>query len=361
MMAWIVSLFVLGVLVLVHELGHFIVARWSGVTVERFAIGFGPKIIGWTAGGTEYCLRLFPLGGYVKMAGEQPGEQTHRPDEFVSKPVGVRARIIAAGPLVNYATSVLTLWAVLVIGYPELLPTVGRLVDDMPAKLAGLQAGDRIRAIDGKSVRTWDELTRLIHQAPDRLLVLRVSRDGAQLDVPVTPKPQQITDPFGRRRGVGLVGIAPSGAFETYRLSPLEAVGETFAKQREWTAQIALSLWALIQGRISFKESFTGPIGIVYMTAEASRMGIGPLLYLVSVLSLSLALFNFFPMPILDGGHLMYLAIEKWRGTPVSVRVQEIAAKVSFMALLVLLAMVCVSDLSRFGIFQKIVGLWHPE
>ncbi len=359
MMSWLISILVLGVLVFVHELGHFLVARWLGVRVERFAIGFGPKLLGWRWGEVEYCLRLFPLGGYVKMVGEQPGEQVNEPGSFSGKPKWVRALIVFAGPAVNYLTSTIALTIVLIVGYPELLPSVGRLVDGMPAQAAGLQTGDRILAANGEPIKTWDELTKLVHHSADKTLRLDIERAGWRLTVPVTPASKEITDPFGRRVSVGLMGIAPGGAFDTYRVPPREAIGKTFAKQGEWASQIGMSLWSLFRGRASFKESFTGPIGILYMTSEAARMGAGPLLYLVSIFSLSLAIFNLFPIPILDGGHLAFLLIEHLRGVPVSLRTQEHAAKVSFALLLVLLFAVCANDISRFGLMDKLVGLWR--
>lgn len=358
-MSWLISVLVLGVLILVHEAGHFVVARWCGVTVERFAIGFGPKLLSWRWGNVEYFLRLFPLGGYVKMAGEQHTDEHPVPDGFMAQPPSKRGLIVFAGPLVNYITSVLTLWLVLVVGYPELLPSVGRVMDDMPAMAAGLQVNDRIVSIDGQPIRTWDELTKIVHRSPDRPLQLAVDRAGQPVTLAVTPKGQEITDPFGRRLAVGLMGIAPSGAFGTYRVGPAEAVGETFRKQWEWTRQIFLSLYSLFRGRMSFKESFTGPIGILYMTSEAVRMGPSPLLYIVSIFSFSLALFNVFPIPILDGGHLLYIFLEVLRGgRTISLRAQEQAAKVSFALLITLLVVVCVNDVSRFGLVDKVVGLW---
>ncbi len=359
-MSWLISVFVLGVLILVHELGHFVVARWSGVRVLRFSIGFGPKLWGWRRGGTDYVVSLIPLGGYVKLVGEQREEATtSTAGDFITKPASVRARIIAAGPLVNYLTSILTLWVVLIIGYPELLPTVGRLVDGMPAQAAGLQVGDRVVAVDGAPIRTWEDLTKVVHRTANRSLAVEVDREGRRLTVPVTPASQEITDPFGRQQRVGLIGIAPRGDFEPYRVSPLEAVGKTVTKQLEWTSQIGLSLWSLLTGRISPKDSLTGPIGILYLTSEAARMGLGSLLYLVSLFSLSLAIFNLFPIPILDGGHLLFLALEKLRGRPVSIGVQERAAQISLAVLMTMVVLVCVNDVSRFGLVDKVLGWWR--
>lgn len=356
MISWVISILVLGLLVLLHEFGHFVVARWFGVRVERFSVGFGPVLWRWKPGETEYAVSLLPLGGYVKLAGEHQTERQHAPDEFLSKPTGARAAIIFAGPLVNALISVVALWTVLVVGYPELLPKVGRLLDDMPAKAAGLQLGDRVTAINGKPIRTWEELTQTVYRSPEIPLALQIDRNGAPVEITISPKAKDIRDPFGRHKSVGLIGVAPNGEFETYRLGPLEASRMTMTKQAEWLSQIALSLWSMVTGRMSMRESLTGPIGIMVLTSEAARMGFGPLLYLMSIFSLSLAVFNLFPIPVLDGGHLLFLALERLRGRPVSLRVQERSAQVSMALLLFLVMIVCANDLQRLGVIDKVKG-----
>ena len=361
-MSWLIAVVMLGLLVLVHEAGHCVVARWSGVRVLRFSIGFGPVIWKRTLGGTEYAVSLLPLGGYVKMAGEEQADRGHpAKDEFLAQPIRVRARIIAAGPLVNALVSVVTLWVVLVIGYPELLPVIGKVMDEMPASAAGLQEGDRVRALDGAAVQTWDELTQHVQQAADRPVTMAIEREGASMELVVTPTPREITDPFGRTRRVGLIGVSPRGEFATYKVSPLEAFRKTAEKEWEWLGHTGLSLWSLLTGRISPKESLTGPIGIMVIASQAAQMGLSSLLYLVSIFSRSLAVFHFFPLPILDGGHLLFLVLEKLKGSPVSLRVQEKATQVSMALLLALVVMVCVNDLSRFGLIDKLVGWWKPN
>ncbi|MBI4342435.1 MAG: RIP metalloprotease RseP [Candidatus Omnitrophica bacterium] len=355
MLAALISILFLGVLVVVHELGHFLVARWVGVRILRFSVGFGPRLLTWTRGHTEYAVSAIPLGGYVKMAGEQSSEASHQPWEYLSKPVSTRAAIIFAGPFVNYLVALVSLWVVFVIGYPELLPVVGNVIKDMPAQTAGLQTGDHIQAINGLEIRTWEEMTKIIYEAPERALRFTITQGDTSRTVSITPRSKRITDPFGREKTVGMIGISPSGDFKTYQVGPLEAVPRTIRQQNEWVSQTMLALWSMASGRIPLNESVTGPIGIVYLTSEAVRMGLSPLLFLISLFSLSLALFNLFPIPILDGGHLLFLTIEKLRGRPVSLNVQERSAQVSFVLLMALVLVICINDVNRFGLLDKVI------
>jgi regulator of sigma E protease len=360
MLAPLISVLVLGLLVIVHEFGHFFVARRSGVRVLRFSVGFGPRLFTWVRGHTEYAVSAIPLGGYVKMAGEQREEHSHEPWEYLSKPVGTRAKIVLAGPFVNYLVGLLSLWCVFMIGYPELLPIVGKIVDGMPAQAAGLRAGDRIQAVNAEDIRTWEEMTKLIYRSPNQPLALRIQRGGATETLAVTPTAKPMTDPFGRAKTVGMIGISPSGEFQSYRLGPAAAMLRTIHRHSEWMVQTLLALWSLATGKISVRESVTGPIGIVYLTAEAVRMGLAPLLSLISLFSLSLALFNLFPIPVLDGGHLLFLALERLRGSPVDIRIQERSAQVSLVVLTALILMICVNDVSRFGLLDKVIGWVRP-
>ncbi len=360
MLSALVSLLVLGLLVIVHEYGHFLVARRSGVRVLRFSIGFGPILLRWRRGETEYAVSAIPLGGYVKMAGEQRSEQTSQPWEYLSKPIGTRAKIVFAGPLVNYLVALGCLWLMFVTGYPDLLPVVGTVLEDTPAQAAGLQAKDRIQAINGRAIRSWQEMTTLIYASAHQPLQVQFERDGQAQTLTMTPREKSLTDPFGRTKSVGLIGISPSGEFSTYRVGPIAAIGRTLHQQNEWVSQTFLALWSMATGKMSFRDSVTGPIGIIYLTSEAVKMGWAPLLSLVSLFSLSLAIFNLFPIPILDGGHLFFLALEKLRGSPVSLHVQERSAQVSFVLLMTLVVFICINDVSRFGLFEKLFGWIKP-
>jgi regulator of sigma E protease len=356
MVSALVSVFILGLLVIVHELGHFLAARRAGVRILRFSVGFGPRLIRWTRGETEYAVSAIPLGGYVKMAGEQQAECAHQPWEYLSKPIGTRARIVFAGPFVNYLVALVSLWIVFLVGYPELLPIVGSVVEGTPAHAAGLKPGDRILSVEGHPMASWEEMTQRIHVSPDRPLAFVIERGMGSMTVTITPRPKTIRDPFGRSRMVGLIGISPSGAFHAARLGPVEAVGRTITQQNAWIGQTMVALWSMLTGKLSMRDSVTGPIGIVYLTSEAMRMGVAPLLLLVSLFSLSLALFNLFPIPILDGGHLLFLALEKLRGRPVSVNIQERATQLGFLALMTLVIVVCINDVNQFGLLKKLFG-----
>ena len=356
MVAALASLLLLGFLVIVHELGHFIAARWFGVRVLRFSVGFGPRLLAWKRGHTEYAVSAIPLGGYVKMSGEQRTTDSAEPWDYIAKPIGTRAAIIVAGPLVNYLAALVTLWIVFVIGYPELLPVVGKVVDRMPAQTIGIQVGDQIQSVDGTAVRTWEEMTKHIYEAPNHPLTLVIERKGASRTLTVTPQSKTITDPLGHPKTIGLIGIAPSGAYTSYRVGPIAAIGRAVHQQNEWTQQTMIALWSMMTGRTSLRDSVTGPIGLVYLTSEAAEVGIAPLLFLASLFGLSLAIFNLFPIPILDGGHLFFLVIEKLRGRPVSLNVQERSTQVSFVLLMALVLMICVNDINRFGLLDKMVG-----
>ncbi len=357
MVPFLVSLLILGLLVIVHEAGHFVVARWAGVRVLRFSMGFGPRLLTWRRGHTEYAVSAIPLGGYVKMAGEQRGEQTHEPWEYLSKPIGTRAGIVFAGPFINYLVAFLSFWVVFVVGYPELLSVVGTVMEDMPAKAVGLQPGDRVAAIGDQPVETWEEMTKIIYASPERPLRFRIERAGRDaFTATIIPKAKASADHFGRPNTIGQIGVGASGASRLYRAGPVKAVGETVKLQNDIVGQTLVALWLMVTGRLSMRESVTGPIGIVLMVQDALHLGLASSLTLVAVISLSLAIFNLFPIPILDGGHLLFLALEKLRGRPVSARIQERSAQVSFVALVTLVLLICVNDVNRFGLLDKFIG-----
>ncbi len=348
------SLIVLGLLIIVHELGHLLVARMSGVRVLRFSIGFGPQLFTWTKGHTEYAVSAIPLGGYVKMAGEQRSEQTAAPWEYLSKPASTRASIVFAGPFVNYLVSFVLLWIVCLVGFPVLVPTIGRVIDHSPAATAGLQVGDHLVEVDGHRVTTWDEMTEMIHNAPDRPIAVLLQRGAETHRLLVTPEPGRGQDLFGRSKAG--IGIGPAGESTAQRYGPLAALRQTLQVQRRQLEQTFTGLALVFSGKLPLKDSVAGPIRIMTETSAFMRLGLVPALLWMSALSLSLSIFNVLPIPILDGGHLFFLLIEQLRGRPVSIGVQERSTQVSFVLLMALIVFVCINDLDQIGLLGKIAS-----
>ena len=268
----------LGLIIFLHELGHFVMAKKNGVRVEIFSLGFGPVIWSTRRGDTEYRVSWVPLGGYVKMSGEQQvsGREKPKPYDYLAQPVRNRAAIIFAGPLVNYITAFLCLWLVFVIGFPELRPTVGTVVDDMPAQAAGVQSGDRIVSIGGDPVETWVEMTEHIHAAADEPLSFELERDGAMKMLTITPQPKDTTDLFGKAVTIGLIGISPGGEFTSTSFGPVEAFGEAIQQQHEWTVtggDTAVGGGGIPHARLACDQRHAR-VGLLHQSRRAVRAGV---------------------------------------------------------------------------------------
>lgn len=337
-------------LILFHELGHFLVAKYLGIGVERFSIGFGPKILGMRRGETEYRLSVIPLGGYVKLVGDDPrGPDGNHPRAFLTKPIGHRMAVVAAGPLANFALAIVIFAGVHWMGIPtpqiSELPEVGEVMADSPAMQAGLQRGDRILAVEGRAVQRWEDLVETIHQHPNVPLHLRIQRDSQELDVTVTPRPGMVIKNLEEVE-VGLIGVSPYAEVDIVRYSAPVALWKGVEKTWEVTALTMVSLVRMVQGRISPRH-LAGPVGIFQMAGQQARVGILPLLMLMAVLSISLGILNLFPIPILDGGHLLFFAVEGVLGQPVSPRKQEIATQVGLFLLMALMLTAFYNDLLR--------------
>lgn len=351
---------VLSILVIVHEFGHFIVAKRTGVRVERFSIGFGPEIFGITRGTTRYLISAVPLGGYIKLAGETEADSIKGEKwEYLSRSVGERARIIFAGPLLNYILAFFIFSFIFMIGYPTLSSTVGKIVPDYPAKEAGIKVGDKILKVNGHDVRYWEDVTEIVHTNKLSSIDLVIERDGNLMDLKVLPKSEEIKTIFGSQKKVGLIGIMPNDEIVYVRYGIIKSVYMGAKKLFLLTYITFRALWATLTGAIPFKESITGPVGIFYITGEAAKLGFVYLLQLMGVLSASLAIFNILPVPVLDGGHLLFLTIEKLRRKALSYKVQENITQAGLILLIGLMAFVFYNDFMRFGIFEKIIHLWQ--
>ena len=359
-MSLIYFLIVLSVLVLIHEFGHFIVAKRIGVRVEKFSFGFGPKLFSIKKGETEYMISAIPLGGYIKMAGDEPGE-TLKGDkgEFLSRKISERFNIIFAGPLLNYILAFLIFSVIFMFGSPTLTTEVGSLLSDYPAAKSGLLVGDKVTQVDGKDVKYWENMTVLIHNHLEGPIRLKIERKDKVTELEIRPVIREVKDIFGKTERIALLGIAPSQKIENVRYGFFRSFGMGFKKLIDLTAITYKALWSIVTGRLSFKESMTGPIGIFIITGKAAQMGLIYLVHLMGLLSASLAIFNLLPLPVLDGGHIMFLLIEKLRGKPLSLKNQEAISNVGVVFLIMLTVCIFYNDIMKFGVFKGLAKFFH--
>ncbi|MBK1659509.1 RIP metalloprotease RseP [Paracraurococcus ruber] len=351
---------VLGVLVFVHELGHYLAARWRGVHVEAFSIGFGrPVVKGVDRQGTEWRLGWIPLGGYVKMHGQETPEDappevraTWQPGRtFHGKPVGSRAIVVAAGPFANFLLAVLLFAGLFMsIGQPVGGTGVGTVMEGSAAARAGLLAGDEIVALDGQKVARFEQVQRYVQPRAGQPIAVQVLRDGAAVTVTAVPEPRE-----NAQGTVGVLGIQ-GGAARFERLDPVSALWAGTVQTADITWQTLVGIGEMISGQRSAKE-LGGPIRIAEISGEAANLGIGALVNLMAVLSVSLGLLNLFPIPILDGGHLMFYAAEAIRGRPLPPKVQEYGFRAGFAVLIALFLFASRNDIVEGGIGKFVARL----
>lgn len=341
------AVLVLGALIFVHELGHFLVAKRAGVTVLKFSLGFGPKLIGFKRGETEYLLSAIPLGGYVKMLGEDPMEEVADPaGSFSGKSVGWRSLIVLAGPGSNLLLAITIFWVIFTIGAPTLATKVGEVMQDFPAHEAGVLVGDRIKAIDGQPIEKWEELATQIHKSPGQSVRLTIERAGDQFDLVVAPKASRQKNLFGEEQEIGLLGIAPAEEFLIERTNPATAFARAVYKTYDLSRLILLTFVKLIQGVVPAK-TIGGPLLVAQMAGQQARQGVLNLMFFTALLSINLAILNLLPIPILDGGHLFFSLIEAVRGKPVSLKKREMAQQVGMALLVAMMIFAFYNDIAR--------------
>ncbi len=353
-------LIVLSVLIFFHELGHFLTARRLGVKVLKFSLGFGPRIFGRTVGETEYLISALPLGGYVKLFGEEPekGEDApvlspeDRARSFSHAPVWKRIMIVVAGPVFNMLLAYLIFAGALSVGVPmyvpdfdSLMPVVENVLENSPAQAAGIKSGDRIVSINDKKISTWPQMTEIIYGSAGKALTIVVERDHQNLSLAVTPAPKTVEGEDGKKIEVGQIGIgkSPRGV-KIEAANPLEAVYKGAQATWEWTYLTVEGLVRLAQGKLS-KDNIGGPILIGQMSGQAASQGLGSLAFLIAILSITLGVMNILPIPVLDGGHLLFFVIEAVIGRPLSIRKREIAQQVGLALLLLLMALAFYNDI----------------
>ncbi|MBU0994760.1 MAG: RIP metalloprotease RseP [Proteobacteria bacterium] len=341
---------VLGVLIFIHELGHFLMARFFGVGVEKFSLGFGPKILSKTVGRTDYCLSAIPLGGYVKMVGEEPDAEIDPSDipiSFTHQHVAKRICIVAAGPSFNMILAILIFFCFFqYYGDVELKPVIGMVEEGKPAQLAGLAVNDIIVRINGTSVKTWEQMTELITSNEGGHLSIDVERKGETQVIELQPELTVDKNMFGEEIKRYVIGIRPSGDYLVNELNPLEALVSSVQKTYEITSLTFIVIAKMIKGTVSVKE-LGGPIMIYQMAGQQAKAGIANLIYFIALISINLAILNFLPIPVLDGGHIMFFSIEAIKGSPVSMKTREIAQQAGLFVLLLLMIFVFYNDITR--------------
>jgi regulator of sigma E protease len=443
-----IFIIIISILILVHEWGHFITAKKLGITVEKFSLGFGPKLFSKVYHGTEYLICLIPLGGYVKMAGDEREQCTGAKGEFHSQPIGHKALVVLNGPVVNYLLAYVCLALVFLIGYQDISGKVNDLMKGYPAQEAGIQVGDEILAVEGKRVYGWTELNRTISDVEAKEVELTILRNGKRLQKTVRPKkvveknvfgqPQEMStigirpyaaevgslDPDGPAKEAGLeegdriirineqevqgwtqmqkaieasggelinitfmrdgktkdvslrpkiitresqgedkqvpiIGITPHQEIATYNFGPIQSLVRGAQKLMEITTLTYKAFYFMIVGSMSPKESVTGPIGIFYFVKSAAETGLSQVLFVLGLISASLAIFNLLPVIPLDGGHLFLFLIEKLRGKALPPKVEDAIIRTGFSLIMLLALFVFYTDFVRFGWIENIKQFFH--
>lgn len=348
-MTLLYALILLGVLIFVHELGHFIVAKLMRVKVLKFSLGFGPKVIGKKIGETEYLISSFPLGGYVKMLGEDGIEEIpeeEKPRAYHYQPVWRRFLIVFSGPLFNLLFASLLFSLIFLVGYPVLLPQVGEVMQDSPAERVGIVRGDTITEIEGRPVSRWDEMTEIIHKNPGKELSVKIKRDNQTIQFNLTPEKKEVPNIFGEKKEVGLIGIKPLGSTRIEREALHKAVINSIEKTWDISVFTVVSIIKLIQ-RIIPAETIGGPILIFQMAGQEAAHGPLSFFTFMAIISINLGVLNLLPIPILDGGHILFLTIEAVRRKPLGEKVIMVAQRVGLAIIITLMVFAFYNDIMR--------------
>jgi regulator of sigma E protease len=354
-------LFVLSLVVFFHELGHFLIARWCGVRVLVFSIGFGPELIGFNDRyGTRWKISAIPLGGFVKFFGDENAasvpdkarlaamDAQERADSFMFQPVAKRAAIVVAGPLANFVLAIVIFAGVFMLyGKQTMSARVDSVQPDSAAAVAGFKTGDLVVAINGRPIENFNEMQRAISGSAGETLAVTIDREGSPLVLQAKPALKEVKDNFGNVQHIGVLGISRSMAPEDLKLHPVappQAV--VMALQETWSV-IERTL-GYIGGVIAGREAANqlgGPIRIAQMSGQVASFGFVPLIQLAAVLSVSIGLLNLFPIPLLDGGHLLFYIIEGVRGRPLSERAQEVGFRIGLAIVLMLMIFATFNDI----------------
>lgn len=339
---FIAAVFVFGLLIFVHELGHFITAKLVGMRVDEFAIGFGPKLFSKKQGDTLYSLRLIPLGGFNKIAGMDPDEEQDQ-FSFQSKPVWARMVVIIAGSLMNFLLPVILFTIVFVssgIDKPSTEPIIGSVMPLKPAAQAGLLPGDRVISVNSKPIKVWQDFVSTIQINAGNELVLTYERQGVLRQTSVVPEQDS-------KANRGIIGIVPQ--LVNYRPGMIESISLAGTQTLAVAANMVVGIVQMVTGKIA--ADVAGPIGVAQMAGEVAQLGIIPLLQFAAFLSINLGLINLLPVPVLDGGHVVTLAIEGLRGKPLPKEHLQFVQLIGFALLILLMLMATYKDILRLDLF----------
>jgi regulator of sigma E protease len=379
-MTVVYAIIVLGILIFVHELGHFLLAKLMGVSVEKFSLGFGPKLIGKKIGETEYLLSAFPLGGYVKMFGEggfiEGGEQDPRPEDesaptdataepvlreltddekarsFAHKPVLARIAIVMAGPVFNLLFAWLIFIVLCMMGVPTVTTKIGEALKYKPAARAGMQKGDVITGINNKPINHWDQIAEGVAASKGQPLTLSVKRDSQDISFTITPEPRISKNLFGEKISGYAIGVASAGEVVTEYFNPIQAVIKGTGQTWKVIDLTFMSLVKMVQ-RVVPMDSVGGPIMIAKMAGEQASAGIAPFLAFMALLSVNLGVLNLLPVPVLDGGHLLFYFMEFIFRRPVPQKFREYAQQIGMVLLLGLMALAFYNDIIRYFVTRQ--------
>jgi regulator of sigma E protease len=358
---------ILTLLVFVHEMGHFLIARWNGVRVDVFSIGFGPELFGWTTrSGMRWKFSAIPLGGYVKMFGDSdvastgaapveltPAEQAVA---FPHKRVGQRAAIVVGGPAANFLFAIVVLSGLyMTVGQPYTPPTIDSVDAESAAAAAGFQPGDLVRTIDGQAIERFEDMQRIIMARPGERLSVVIDRDGKPVTLDVTPKVDQFTDRFGNEQRIGKLGVR-SNQMRVIRHDPATAAWQATRETWHLTTGTLHALGQIVAGTRPSDE-IGGVLRIAQMSGQVTRDGFVYTVWFLALLSINLGLINLFPIPVLDGGHLVFYAAEIVRGRPLGRRAQEYGSMAGLAAVLALMIFATWNDLVHLGVVARFLSL----
>ncbi len=339
------AIFLIGFLVVIHELGHFLAARYFGVRVLKFSLGFGPRIFGKLYKGTDWQVSLFPLGGYVKLYGENEDEKDLEDDAFCKKSIPEKTGIVLAGPLANVLLALFLFSSVYMVGVHRIGTVVGEVEKKSPAFFAGIKKGDRIVSICGKKVRFFSDIFQIVKNSNGKELEMEVVRGKRHLTFRIYPKLSKQKNIFGEEVNIYRIGIVCDIRHRIFvRENPAKALFLGFLDCVRVSKLMALTIFKLIEGKLSFR-TIGGPIRIVQIAEKQAKAGILSFLFFSGVLSINLGLINLFPIPVLDGGYIFFYVIEAIRREPLSPKNREIAQQIGMAILIILMILVIYNDL----------------